>query len=458
MLSCKPIQYRREDDRGLYNPKMYILKKLISLFVLLLFTSAITKAEDIIVFKNGNIVKAIVHNVSQDIVKYKKVSNLNGPLYSVNVSELLSITYENGESDKFSQNETTPHAESKVTANNQAINNEPVYIEKPASQDNAQILSQYYAPHDYYGSKKRSSKKTDCGTAFFAFTENSVLSNEDLLITFEVLNFNPLLCWRGSNILGFYAVGGHKSEPYYDIVFTNKTDHYIYIDLANSYMMGSDGICSIFYDDKIYNETRSSNSGGAFNLGGIANALGIGGVVGALSNATTIGGGTSKGVSITSSNNRFLSIPPHAKAKIPDKKIPGDECILEVHQYFPRPQYSKIDVHEWEALYFNEGELPYLKFSFTYSDTPTFSTYSKMDSELYCYEIMGGLFKDISKDHWNVRTARDKGKNVGPGISEKLHNGMREFIIYQRYEKKPCYGIPLYDSWNDKRVNDHPYN
>lgn len=56
---------------------------------------------DIITFKNGEEVKAIVTEVGTSEVKYKKCDNKNGPIYSVKKSEVFMIKYANGSKDFF---------------------------------------------------------------------------------------------------------------------------------------------------------------------------------------------------------------------------------------------------------------------------------------------------------------------------------------------------------------------
>ena len=60
-------------------------------------------AQDVIVKKDGSTILSRVTEVGISEVKYKKWSNKEGPTYVINTSELLSINYENGEKDSFSQ-------------------------------------------------------------------------------------------------------------------------------------------------------------------------------------------------------------------------------------------------------------------------------------------------------------------------------------------------------------------
>ena len=58
-------------------------------------------AQDIIVSKDGTTIMSKVIEVSSSFVKYKKYSYLDGPTYSLEVSKILSINYENGEKEVF---------------------------------------------------------------------------------------------------------------------------------------------------------------------------------------------------------------------------------------------------------------------------------------------------------------------------------------------------------------------
>ena len=44
---------------------------------------------------------AKVIEVNKDDIKYKKHSNINGPTYNLSKNEIISITYQNGETEMF---------------------------------------------------------------------------------------------------------------------------------------------------------------------------------------------------------------------------------------------------------------------------------------------------------------------------------------------------------------------
>ena len=77
------------------------------LFVFLCF-SICGNAQDIIVKKDGSTILSRVTEVGTSEVKYKKWSNKEGPTYVILKSEILSINYENGEKEQYSQPKQDP--------------------------------------------------------------------------------------------------------------------------------------------------------------------------------------------------------------------------------------------------------------------------------------------------------------------------------------------------------------
>lgn len=59
------------------------------------------KAQDLIVKTDGTIIKAKIIEVGEDLVKYKKADNVEGPMYSISKSSLSAINFENGSVEKF---------------------------------------------------------------------------------------------------------------------------------------------------------------------------------------------------------------------------------------------------------------------------------------------------------------------------------------------------------------------
>ncbi len=81
------------------------MKKLVSLLSVLLFGVAIASAQDLITKKSGEDIKAIVTEVNPTNVKYRRFDNPDGPLFTINKSEIAVIRYANGENEVFNQSQ-----------------------------------------------------------------------------------------------------------------------------------------------------------------------------------------------------------------------------------------------------------------------------------------------------------------------------------------------------------------
>lgn len=79
------------------------MKRFSSILVLLCIAVSLF-ATDIIILKNSTRIDAVIQEVSQNEVKYKKASSPNGPSFILSTSEIVSIVYDNGEVQTFDNN------------------------------------------------------------------------------------------------------------------------------------------------------------------------------------------------------------------------------------------------------------------------------------------------------------------------------------------------------------------
>lgn len=82
------------------------MKKLTA--ALLLIVSLQAGAQDLILKKNGEELKAKVVELTETSIKYKAEDNPEGPLYNLPKAEVFKIKYANGKSDFFGNQETKP--------------------------------------------------------------------------------------------------------------------------------------------------------------------------------------------------------------------------------------------------------------------------------------------------------------------------------------------------------------
>jgi hypothetical protein len=83
-----------------------------------------TYAQDIILKRNGDEIKAKVQEVGITEIKYKKFDNPDGPMYTILKSEVFLIKYENGTKDVFKAEEPVQPAKNQQVETQQ--NAQPV--------------------------------------------------------------------------------------------------------------------------------------------------------------------------------------------------------------------------------------------------------------------------------------------------------------------------------------------
>lgn len=72
--------------------------------VMLCFFSLQSFSQDIITKNDGTDIEAKILEVTPDEIKFKKFDNQNGPTFTLLISELVMVRYENGTRDIFNQN------------------------------------------------------------------------------------------------------------------------------------------------------------------------------------------------------------------------------------------------------------------------------------------------------------------------------------------------------------------
>lgn len=78
------------------------MKKCILIITMVLIT-AMTYAQDVIVKKDGSTIISKVEEIGSTEIKYKKWSNQDGPMYTISVSDVARINFENGTVESFAE-------------------------------------------------------------------------------------------------------------------------------------------------------------------------------------------------------------------------------------------------------------------------------------------------------------------------------------------------------------------
>lgn len=117
------------------------------------FTFLISFSQDEITKKDGLILKVKVTEITDDIVKYKKFENLEGPTYNLEMIKISQIKYQNGSIDKFEEDKMEPTLNIESNDSEKLINdpNFKKQVETIAKDAGKQIIQNCSNAKDNYG-------------------------------------------------------------------------------------------------------------------------------------------------------------------------------------------------------------------------------------------------------------------------------------------------------------------
>ena len=121
------------------------MKRVLILFACFL-VGGIMSAQDIITKNDGTDIQAKVMEVGQSQISYKKFSNPNGPTYTLDLSEILMITYENGEREMYN---TAAEKKSSLPQGVMTYNSWSGKISVGGVTIEDEMLDRYFSPDDF---------------------------------------------------------------------------------------------------------------------------------------------------------------------------------------------------------------------------------------------------------------------------------------------------------------------
>ena len=350
---------------------------------------AYSYAQDIIVMRDGSIVQSKVTEITSSEVKYKKYSNLDGPLYTIDKSAILAINYENGEKETFAAEEQAP---TKV-APTEVMSDE---VSEEAMAENKRCIERVNGLSPECTNDKKG--KADYIFCTFAVSENSQLINDEMSLDFEWGHVDYLTSANNPTYVSNYSDSEHAMVA----VVKNLTEKTIYIDLGNSFFIRGDQ-ASAYYTPSATTVSNTSGSGVGVNAGAVAGALGIGGSVGKLASGINVGGGSSSTTTNVTYSQRVIAIPPMSSKKLDYQFLfDGYSCngLVVSRPSKHRPLYTtftfkdekgkKYDYQVGETHSYSEENAP-LRFSLvlSYSYTEHCSLTKSMKVNMYSEQILG---------------------------------------------------------------------
>lgn len=239
-----------------------------------------------------------------------------------------------------------------------------------------------------YYKNKTSAKKASAYTYKFGMTSSSVLSTNEIEVSI-------LLNKKGS----WY------NAPYV-ISLKNKTNDFLYIDLARCFKIYPDGNSECYYNTKQTTISSGKGVGASVGLGAVTNTMGIGGVVGSIANGISVGGNNMSSASATYSMQRFLSIPPNSTTNLTEYKGDGEgknyRVVTNSEVFNIEDRFvwlKKGDITKYGVLNYTETSSPYKqKFVVSYSINPEFENLSMINFEIFVQQVFG-VWMESSSDY-----------------------------------------------------------
>ena len=378
------------------------------LLIFFLAYSSYVLGQDVIVKKDGGTILAKVLEVNPSDIKYKKFSNINGPTYSIEKSEVMSINYENGDKDNFnpltnhqaiSQNEETPISMQPLTEDDKTANF-------------AALESWAKRPTPPFEGEPKD-KMPNILYCVLRPTHDSYIADANLELSFKG---SPLQDQRNDNYEGSNII----------VIVKNKSSKTIYLDLGNTFVIRGNSF-QPYYIPSASSSTDGTNSGIGVNLGAVSGALGIRGAVGQLASGITVSSGTSRYNTTIYFSQRIIAIPPKSSKLLQAQTIIPPEGN-EYSEYFVmkgirRHRFSKHTAPHIEniegpasigaAKNFQEGDIPFnLGIFLTYSFCENIQSPSALHANFYIRQITGmpnykGTFFEAMPKNFSNRQIED---------------------------------------------------
>ena len=279
-------------------------------FIAIFFAFAlplVMMGQDIIVKRDGSTIISKVLEVTTDSIKYKKQSNFNGPTYTMNLSDVLSINYANGQKDTFNK---PVQAASQIKESH--MTQEDLYI-------NDGIISEYN-DRTVISKLKKSNKQAKWVCRLLRVHPSSVVGNNDGRLHINIEQTKVFSSTTAS----------------FSLSVENTSDEMMYVDLGSSF----------------FRQLKTANT--YYVNSSTTTTEGI-----------MVGNGISSSTSTTVYADRIITIPPHFVYKMKAKDFYNSEIVFPYKSDFrigdrftyPYPEDPKETPWEFIVSYAMENDL-----------------------------------------------------------------------------------------------------
>lgn len=324
------------------------MRKALAILTLSFFTMT-AAAQDLIEKKDGSVITAKVIDSNKTRVRYKPWANRRAKrIYSINISELASINYQNGK---------IVHYDGKGNDNNI-----PVEVACQPDARNAEIIGWYDKAYSFSPKMKLTKKPARMAMAIFSASKESVMSTE---------NFEMYL--ERETVTGKETGKGHPLN-WYRIVLVNKSDKPLYVDRQQCLRSPSVGRHHCYH-------TGNARADETHELQRILTIAPHSSAQ--LSRNDYI---QDKGWAENVEDFCFNCVP-YFTATNPNDNLENDKFLDHVSDEFSMT-YGSINVGA--VMSYTEEESPFsVDYEVIFSEKEDFSTYSKLTASLFLSQLVG---------------------------------------------------------------------
>jgi hypothetical protein len=284
---------------------------------LVVFFVVQAKAQDVLITNEGDVKTVYDIDVSSKAIFYKLSKKVDAPIQKIDKSKVLMIKHHDGTKQVFensveaASNSTTNAIPHQTTATVTTSSEEEMAASKAA---NDALIAKYNSRGLVsFINDKMKGKKQKANSAYLLFhlKRGSIIADNNIELNLEISDI---------------------TIPYLLLSLKNKSDKTIYIDLGNTFFVRGDE-STPYYVPSSTSQVNGKEGGGSINVGSVASALGVGGMVGTIANGVNVGGSTSSATTTTTYTQRVVAIPPMSTKQLDGQilfPLDCDKCYNNV--------------------------------------------------------------------------------------------------------------------------------
>lgn len=350
-------------------------------------------AQDVLITQEGDAHKVYEIEIGGSSVYYKLENTPEAVIQKMDKSQVLMIKYQDGRKVFIGEEEKEQVAEKSQQPQAQATTFTPEEEAEIAAL-NAKFVEEYNQQRVEWTEPK--DKKANTLFCTFGLKEGARLQDKNVKIKIEsgALWYSSR---KGSGPQSFKQDGTYLNQGIL-VTVENTSPQTVYIDLGNSFFVRN-GEASPYYVPSATSTTAGTSGGASVNLGSVAGALGVGGVVGTLAGGVNVGGGTSNSSSTVTYAQRVVAIPSKSAIKLEFQSyfLPNSNYWkIKSTKLSKASQYLKtfpddIEVNRGEIIsYTEEDETLSYGVRIAYSFNETCQQISTLYADIFLKEILGG--------------------------------------------------------------------